>query len=440
MIKKSPLEAWIHQKIFGVAGGALTTAQLEQYQVRQLNAVIAKVKKESRFYREHLKDVEAGAISRIEDMGRLPFTTSKDLFRNPNAFSCVSQQQISRVMTISTSGTTGEPKRIFYTAEDQEATIDYFQHGMTNLACAGDRVLILLPSELPGSVGDLLQKALERLGATGIKHGVVVDPEKVLMIMEKEKANVLVGIPVQILILARYQASLKTFSTQLKSILLSTDYVPRAIVRVLEKTWNCRVFNHYGASEMGLGGAVQCEALGGYHLRESDLLFEIVDSNTGQSVPDGEYGEIVFTSLTAQGMPLIRYRTGDISRFIPQPCQCGTVLKTMDLVIGRRADEISLKSGIILRQGDLDEALFPLAGILDFRTSVTCERRKDLIDIEVNLAKTANVVSLQDMYSALENLPGIKSAIDRNELTIQIKVETERFNRGAAKRVMQHIT
>jgi len=94
MIKKSPLEAWIHQKISGVARGSLTAAQLEQYQVRQLNAVIAKVKEQSRFYREHLKDVEAGAISCIEDIRRLPFTTSKDLFRDPTAFVSVSQQQI----------------------------------------------------------------------------------------------------------------------------------------------------------------------------------------------------------------------------------------------------------------------------------------------------------------------------------------------------------
>ncbi len=78
-----------------------------------------------------------------------------------------------------------------------------------------------------------------------------------------------------------------------RTILLSTDYVPAAIVDVLENIWGCKVFNHYGTTEMGLGGGVECEAYRGYHLHEADMLFEIVNPETGEPVPDGEYGEVV---------------------------------------------------------------------------------------------------------------------------------------------------
>jgi phenylacetate-CoA ligase len=102
------------------------------------------------------------------------------------------------------------------------------------------------------------------------------------------------------------------------------------------------VRNIYGMTEMVFGGAVQCEARSGYHMREADLYFEIVDPVRGHSVPDGEIGEIVFTTLTRIGMPLIRYRTGDLSRFIPEPCPCGSSLRRLDKIAGRIASAACL--------------------------------------------------------------------------------------------------
>ena len=86
---------------------------------------------------------------------------------------------------------------------------------------------------------------------------------------------------------------------------------------------------------MGLGGGVECEAHLGYHLREADLYFEIIDPNTGRLVPAGEYGEVVFSTLTRRGMPLIRYRLGDRCRFLPGRCPCGSGLRLMERVSGR---------------------------------------------------------------------------------------------------------
>jgi phenylacetate-coenzyme A ligase PaaK-like adenylate-forming protein len=85
---------------------------------------------------------------------------------------------------------------------------------------------------------------------------------------------------------------------RVESVLLTSDYAPRAITETLERVWGCRVFSHYGMTEMGLGGGVECEALDGYHLREADLYFEVIDHETKEACPDGRVGEVVFTTLT----------------------------------------------------------------------------------------------------------------------------------------------
>jgi phenylacetate-coenzyme A ligase PaaK-like adenylate-forming protein len=123
----------------------------------------------------------------------------------------------------------------------------------------------------------------------------------------------------------------------MKAILLSAEYVSDENVRIIEEIWDCKVFEHYGMTEMGLGGAMACETRIGYHPREADLIFEIIDPESGAALPDGEYGEIVFTTLTREAMPLVRYRTGDFSRFIPEPCPCGSKLKRLDRVANRKS-------------------------------------------------------------------------------------------------------
>ncbi len=285
----------------------------------------------SPFYRKHLAGFSAKDIVSPEDLAKLPFTTADEIGRQPLSFLCVSQSEIDRVVTLQTSGTTGNPKRVFFTSGDHEGTIDFFHHGMATLAGPGDKVLILMPGTLPGSVGDLLAKGLQRLGATGIPHGFVRNASETLAIMEKERVDCLVGLPTQVLRLARSSGGMAAP----KAVLLSADNVPEAVSNALRYTWGCEVYTHYGMTEMGFGGGVECDARKGYHLREADLYVEIVEPRTGGPLPEGEPGEVVFTTITRKAMPLIRYRTGDLSRFLPVPCPCGSALKLLEPVRGR---------------------------------------------------------------------------------------------------------
>ncbi len=413
----TPLHRWIADKI-GVTGAHLTKARLEAYQLGKLQETLQLARNHSVFYRKSLAGLPGENISSLAELTRLPFTTAEDLHQNPLQFLCVSQDQIDRVVTLQTSGTTGEPKRLYFTREDQGLTIDFFQQGMSTLVNPGDKVLILLPGERPGSVGDLLVRGLQQMGAKGIPHGLVRKPGRTLEILKKEEIDALVGIPTQVLSLARYQEQGGRLPVKLKSVLLSTDHVPRAIIHELERSWGCRVFNHYGMTEMGLGGGVECEARAGCHLREADLYFEIIDSKTKEPLPQGETGEIVFTTLTRKGMPLIRYRTGDQGRFISEPCPCGTSLKRLELVKGRLEGERRLTGGVITME-DLDEALFPLEDLTDFQAVILRQEGSEKLQIKVKLAAGCNRDLLEEkIYRALETIPLIKMALQQGKLGI----------------------
>jgi phenylacetate-coenzyme A ligase PaaK-like adenylate-forming protein len=150
---------------------------------------------------------------------------------------------------------------------------------------------------------------------------------------------------------------------------VSTDHLPDAIVGTVESAWGCTVYDHYGMTEMGLGGGVECAVRDGYHLREADMLYEVIDPHSGQPVPEGEAGEVVFTTLTRVGMPFVRYRTGDISRFLPGRCGCGSEVRRLERVRARRDGRIHLSGGRVT-MAMLDEALFALHWVLDFAAAV----------------------------------------------------------------------
>jgi phenylacetate-CoA ligase len=366
-LKKTLLEAWIGKKL-GKQQNSLTREEISQYQLEKVKETIYRAYKNSPFYRDLLKNFVGMKMNSLEDLQSFPFTASDQVRENSLKFLCVSQSEVSRVVTLDSSGTTGKAKRIYFTKSDQELTVDFFQQGMSSFLETGDSVLILLPGQRIGSIGDLLVIALKRGGANPVLHGVVKNIPEILDIMVREEIDSLVGIPVQVLALARYGEFLGK-SISLKSVLLSTDHVPRIIVQELQSIWGCQVFEHYGMTEMGLGGGLHCEAHRGYHLREADLYFEIVDKN-GKSVPDGQEGEVVFTTLTRQGMPLIRYCTGDISRFLLEPCSCGTILKRLERITKRKDSLVYLSKDQYFTIADLDERIFAIPGVVDFTVEV----------------------------------------------------------------------
>jgi phenylacetate-CoA ligase len=414
----TPLEQWIKGKIGSTATGADFRSELESFQLRKLRETVGFVRDNSPFYRRHLNDFHDSDFRSLGDISRLPFTTADDIMADDLRFLCVSRDEISRIVTLRTSGTTAQAKRIHFTEEDLELTTDLFHHGMKALVQPGQRVLILMPGEQHGSVGDLMVKALRRMDVEGIPHGIVADEEKAISEIIDRKIDCLIGIPVQVIGLARNRCAKAIAEGTIKSVLLSADYVPEAVVRELDRAWDCKVFNHYGMTEMGLGAAVDCRALAGYHVREADLFFEIVDPVTGRPLPDGEEGEIVFTTLTRRGMPLVRYRTGDLSRFITEPCPCGTVLKRLEWVKGRMNGWVRLGNGACLALADLDEALFTLPGIRNFQVVLYRENGTDMLQLNLFAGESEGGNLADEARRVLEGVPAVRAALDEGSLLL----------------------
>jgi phenylacetate-coenzyme A ligase PaaK-like adenylate-forming protein len=373
MISITPLEAWIREKTrigCDLTGKPFEEA-LKDYQLQRINEVIDYARHNSPFYRRHLASLPVTPLSVLCDIAQIPFTTSSDIAKDPFSFLAVPQGNIARIVTLRTSGSTGEAKRVFFTEGDLDLTIDFYHHGMSTLVRPGQRVAVFFPGEIPYSIGDLLLQGLQRMNVQALVYGLVTNPLNAAEAIASFGAYCVVGIPTQILAVACSPAGAAIGKGNIENVLLSADYVPRALAQTLEKVWGCRVFTHYAMTEMGHGGGVECEALDGYHLREADLYFEVVDYETGEACPDGDIGEVVFTTLTRQGMPLIRYKTGDIARMINQPCPCGSILKRMDYVKGRWDGLVRLDTDCTLAVYEMDEALFRLPGLLDYRARVS---------------------------------------------------------------------
>ena len=329
------VDDWIANKIGLPQGEKLSRDTLEKWQLEKLKETVRRVLAHSSFYRE--KIAKEASIYSLDDIVKLPFTTPDELAAYGSSMVCVPASAVSRIVTLhETSGTTGSPKRVWFTEDDQELMVDYINNGLRVMTGPGDVFLVLMPCERPGSVGDLVAQGVERIGSRVIRVGAIpVDGSRdaeILELMRNEGVTTGLATSSTAARLAVRTAADHVIPENMRTILLSAQYISDKDKTVIESMWDCHVYEHYGMTEMGLGGAMACRARSGYHPREADLLFEIIDPVTGETLPDGEHGEIVFTTLTRQAMPLIRYRTGDFSRWLPERCACGSVLKRLGKV------------------------------------------------------------------------------------------------------------
>jgi phenylacetate-coenzyme A ligase PaaK-like adenylate-forming protein len=250
---------------------------------------------------------------------------------------------------------------------------------------------------------------------------LVSDPEQTARSLARLRPDVLVGFPVQLLAVARMAASLSIPMGTIRSMLLCSDTIPESLCGELEELLGCEIFTHYGTVEPGLGGGVDCAAHCGCHLREADLLFEIIDPHTAEPLPEGEWGEIVFTTLTRTGMPLLRYRTGDLGRLLPGPCPCGSAIVRLDRVLGRLNQIITLKNGARLALHDLDQVLFSLPGLLDFKADLTGTHGQETLQLRLTTLADSGEEVRRSAAEALARHPLLQ------DLTVTLTLEPGTF-------------
>lgn len=349
-ILKQNLDDWVAKKI-GIAEFNLES--LRKHQLERAMEVV-EYAKISPFYARQFASCDCHI-----DFFDLPFTTQNDLKNHGKEMICVRQEEISRIVSLGTSGTTGASKRVYFTEADQELTIDFFANGMNILLGEADKCLILLPFATPGSVGDLLRQGVERFGGIAIFPENFDNYKAIARQILEEQPRSIVANPVQMLKIAYEYRALGGQAGVIANILLSTDYVAEALCDKLREIFGADIFHHYGTTEMGLGGGLGCANMLGYHLREADFLLEIIDPVTLKPQVKGKIGEIVYTTLTRKAMPLIRYRSGDFGRFVVnENCVCGSALPVLEQVRGRMESVLPLNM--------IDEAIFAIDGLCDY--------------------------------------------------------------------------
>ena len=315
----------------------LDRERLEARRLSLLKSTVEYAVNNSRFYEKRLSGMH---FDTLEEFSRLPFTYPDDLRTDGSAMLCVSPRDTDRVVTLLTSGTTGTPKRIFFTSEELKLTETYFMHGMAEFVSPGQRIVILFPGKSPDCLNDILSRALVRLGTIPYAFGFPT-PERyteLLQLIFDGSFDFLVGPPEAISGFARFAVSVgadKKLAGQIRGVLLAASFASDGCINEIKAAFRCEVFGHYSMTETAYAGCVGCTKTDAYHSWESDVYYEIVDPESGIPLPAGERGEIVVTTFGKRAMPFIRYRTGDISRLITVPCPCGSRLYRLGRVESR---------------------------------------------------------------------------------------------------------
>ncbi len=390
------LEQWLHDKIrqecqqnaifSGYSGLQLqekiNRTEINKYHFYKLRESLKYAYNNSSFYRElyNQNGIEPDKIVSVDDWDKVPFTTPEALIENPGRLLCVSLGKIARTISILSSGTTGRPKKILYTPQDIDKIVDFMSAGMRAVASEGDVVHIILHGGSAYGQLDLLARGVAKMGATPIKAGVDHTPGEHLELIKTNRATLIFGQTGRIY---RITQELLAEGHELSNLgvrilYLTSVYLPGAMRRRLESAWNCEVYLHYGMSEMGLAVATECSEHNGFHMNEADLYLEIIDPATGRIIEDETEGEMVFSTLTRAGVPLIRYRTRDISRWIKSPCSCGAATLLRFAGTNRRLESImKLSSGDEIYPSLFDDVLYSIPQLFDYEVEVSEQRGKE---------------------------------------------------------------
>ena len=284
----------------------------------------------------------------LSGLADLTFTDETVLRREGRRLVCAAGSEITRIVSLSTSGSAGDAKRLYFTENDLRRTAAFFSSGMAWMCAPGDVCAVLMPCEAPDGVGDLLCRGLKAIGIRPLRIGIPADPAAAEEALRAAAPQVLVGFPWHIRLLALRCPSLRP-----RAVLLSGDYVPAGLRALIAERWHTAVLSHYGLTETGYGCAVQHPSGETLYLRRDELIAEVVSPETGSPLPPGCPGELVLTTLRREAMPLLRYRTGDRAVLTPDG--------NLKSVSGRLAAPQEFYR--------LQDALAPLPWLWDFRAA-----------------------------------------------------------------------
>lgn len=409
--------------------------KLNEKQLQQVDAQVKRLLKSGSFYGEVYRKAGISGVSSQEDFEKLPFS-SKDDLRNayPLGIQAVPEEEVVRIH--SSSGTTGKPVIIPYTSKDVDDWAIMFARcyetaGITNK----DRIQIT-PAYGLWTAGIGFQLGAEKLGAMTVPMGPG-NTDKQLQMMMDLKTTVLTATSSYALLLAEEinKRGLRD-KIHLKKGVFGSERWSKKMREYIRNELGVELYDIYGLTEIyGPGIGITCEKEQGIHYWDDYVYIEIINPETGEPVPDGETGEIVITTLVKEGAPLLRFRTHDLSRIIPEKCSCGRSYPRLD-TIGGRSDDMFKVRGVNMFPKQVEELLQDVDGVLsEYNITIAHDddHNKDImiltveVDGRVDFEKTA--LHIRELF---------KSRIGMTPKVTAVPVGTLQRSEKKTKRVIDY--
>ena len=384
----------------------LSRQEIEAIQLDKLQKVVARVYEKVPYYREKMDAIgmKPEDVKTLDDLKKLPFTTKQDMRDTyPFGLFAVDKSELARIHA--SSGTTGKPTVVGYTKKD----LDVWSECVARLAVMGGATkedvcqICFGYGVFTGALG--LHNGLEHIGACIIPASTG-NSEKQIMYMKDFGTTLLVATPSYALRLGEVATQMglnPQTDLALKTALVGSELMTEPMRAEMKKLYGDKlvVTQNYGMSElMGPGVSGECTELCGMHVNEDHFIAEVIDPVTGENLPAGEKGELVVTCLSKDAIPLIRYRTRDITRLMYEPCKCGRTTVRMENLSGRTDDMLKIK-GVNVFPSQIEEVLLNTEEIgPHYEIIVDRKNHTDILTIRVELAPA----SMTDDYKALEKI------------------------------------
>jgi len=413
---------------------------LRALQTKRLKAMVERVTKQVPFYRNKLKELglEPGDIKSIDDLKHLPFTTKNDLRDNyPFGLFTVPQSEIVRLHA--SSGTTGKSTVVGYTHEDILIWSEVVARSLSMVGVTKEDIIQVAYGYglFTGGLG--LHYGAEKLGASvvPISGG---NTKKQLELMHDFGSTVLACTPSYAAFLGeaiRQQEGLID-KIKLEVGVFGAEPWSLEMRKEIESILNIKAYDIYGLSEIiGPGVSMECEHQNGMHVFEDHFFPEIINPDTGEVLEYGQVGELVFTPATKTAMPLMRYRTRDLSRLHVEPCDCGRTLVRMEKCLGRTDDMLIIR-GVNVFPSQIESVLLEMSETKPhYLLVVSRENNLDTLEIQVEVQEAFFSDEVKDMEGLKKRLQqNIASTLNLNAKIKLVEPQSIERSAGKAKRVL----
>lgn len=412
----------------------------EALQLERLKAIVRKAYKNVPYYRKRFDElkVKPSDIKTLADIRKLPFTTKTDLREGyPFGLFAVPRKEIVEVHT--SSGTTGKPTVSGYTRKDIEIWGEVVARALTMCGATKDDIIQngYGYGLFTGGLG--IHYGAQRIGATVVPVSAG-QTKRHLDIMQDFGSTILTCTPSYALYLteAVAEAGINIKKLKLKAGCFGAEMWTDRMRDEIEKRFHLLALNIYGLTEIiGPGVAQECEQKNGLHIFEDHFYPEVVSPDTLEPLPDGEKGELVLTTLTRDGMPMIRFRTRDITALRREPCKCGRTLVRMDRITGRTDDMLKIR-GVLIFPSQIEKALLEIKGVEPhYQIIVTRPQHLDEIEVQVETSKklfSDEIKGLEEIRKKIEK--HIENSIGLRVKVTLVEPKTLPRSEGKAKRVI----